>query len=137
MNDGVNLLDRYIGSPIYGMAPEHGAALLLVLMVGIGALLVRLLANRGHTRSEALVLRYRSLPSTQRLLAWLLAISAASNLGMALGRMASPVSLWLIIVAGAQLVVGSRGSELACSGLFGSHRCADGQSRALSRRLHR
>jgi len=105
MNDGINLLDRYIGSPIYGIAPEHGIAILLVLALAIGSLLVRFLAHRGHGRSRAFRDRYRALTSTHRLFVWLLSLAAVSSLGMALGRMASPVSLWLFVAAGAQLFV--------------------------------
>jgi len=105
MNDGVNLLDQYIGSPIYGIAPEHGVAIFSVLVLAVGSLLVRFLANRGHGRSGAVRERYRSLVSTHRLFFWCLSVSAASTLGMALGRMPSPVSLWFLLAAGAQLVV--------------------------------
>ncbi|MFV1999380.1 MAG: hypothetical protein ACC654_03345 [Acidimicrobiia bacterium] len=105
MNDGINLLDRYIGSPIYGIAPEHGVAIVLVVVLAIGSLLIRFFANRGHGRSQALRERYRALTSTHRLFFWLLSVSAVSSLGMALGRMASPASLWLFVVAGAQLAV--------------------------------
>ncbi len=108
MNDGAALLERYVGNPIYGMAPEHEAAVLLVLVAGMAALFVRFLANRGHAGSEGLVIRYRALPSNFRLLVWLLVASAAANLGMALGRLTSPVWLWLVIVSGAEVFVAWR-----------------------------
>jgi len=105
MNDGINLLDKYIGSPIYGIAPEHGVAIVLVLVLAVGSLLVRFLANRGHGRSLAIRERYSTLVSTHRLFLWFLSVSTALTLGMALGRMPSPVSVWLLIAAGAQVLV--------------------------------
>ncbi|GMQ93332.1 MAG: hypothetical protein BMS9Abin12_0809 [Acidimicrobiia bacterium] len=105
MNDGGTLLERYVGSPIYGMAPEHGMAVLLVFVLVIAALVARRLARRGGRRSGSIVSRYGALSSVHRLLAWLLAISAAMNLGMALGRLDSGVGVWLLVVAVAELIV--------------------------------
>jgi len=104
MNDGGTLLEQYLGSPIYGIAPEHGAALLLLLSLVIGIVLNGWFARRGGRRSTATLLRYRALGTVHRLLAWLLAVSGVMNLGMALGRMDSAVGPWLLGVAAAEFV---------------------------------
>lgn len=105
MNGDVSLLDRYVGSPIYGIAPEHGMAIVLVLGLAMVAFAVRFLARRGGRRSGDLVSRYRVLPSVQRLLFSLLAVSASMNLGMAMGRADSLVGEWLFAVAIAEVAV--------------------------------
>lgn len=105
MNDGINLLDQYIGSPIYGIAPEHGLAVVLVVVFGIGSLVIQFLAKRGHARSGALRQRYIALVSTQRLFVWTMGASAVLSLGMGLGRMPSVESVWLFVATGAYVVI--------------------------------
>ncbi|MCL1595287.1 MAG: hypothetical protein M3132_13135, partial [Actinomycetia bacterium] len=105
MNDGTNLLDRYIGSPLYGMSPDHGLAILLVIGLGIAALLVRWFAGRGGERSGALMVRYSSIPSLHRLLVWTLGIAAALNVGMGIGGPNPAVGAWLLGIAAAETAV--------------------------------
>ena len=86
-----DLLDRYIGSPIYGMAPEHRLAVVLVAAVVIAAGIAFLGARANHPPAARLIGRYRALPSLYRFAAWLLAVISAMNLGMGLGRLAGAV----------------------------------------------
>ncbi len=108
MTDGARLLERYLGSPLYGMAPEHGIVVLFVSVLVIAAVVNGWLARRGGARSEAVLSGYRTLGSVYRLLVWLIAVSGAMNLGMALGRSGSPVGVWLLVVAVGEFVVLAR-----------------------------
>ena len=105
MNDGTTLLDGYIGSPLYGISPDHGLAILLVIGLGIAALAVRWFAGRGGERSSTLMERYRGLPSLHRLLAWTLGVSAAMNVGMGIGGSNPAVGAWLFGIAAAETAV--------------------------------
>ncbi len=105
MNDGGTLLERYVGSPIYGMAPEHGVAVLFVLVLVIAVVANGWLVRRRGRGFEAIPERYRALDSVHRLLVWLVAVSGVMNLGMALGRSGSLVGVWLLVVAVAELIV--------------------------------
>lgn len=105
MNDGGRLLERYVGSPIYGMAPEHGMAVLLVSVLVLAVVANSWLVRRRGRGFEAIPERYRALDSVYRLLVWLVAVSGVMNLGMALGRSDSRVGVWLLVVAVAELIV--------------------------------
>lgn len=104
MNDGASLMERYTGSPIYEISAQHEGAIPLVMLLGVGVLLVRLLARWGHGRSQALVDRFRALLATERLFAGVILVAAVANLGMGLGQ-ESVAGLWLILVAVAQVIV--------------------------------
>ncbi len=99
-----DLLDRYVGSPIYGMAPEHRLAIVLVAATVMAAGILLLGARRQHPPAVRIVERYRALPSLYRFAAWLLAIVSAMNLGMGLGRLAGP-GTWLIAVGIAEAAI--------------------------------
>ncbi len=104
MNEGGALLERYVGSPLYGIAPEHGLAILAVFGLVLVVTTIGWSARRGNAMSEAVLVRYRALGSVHRLLVWLLGVSGVMNLGMAFGHFDSGVGVWLFIVATSQLV---------------------------------
>ncbi len=105
MTDGGTLLDRYVGSPIYGIAPEHGLVVAAVVIVAVVGALIGLAARRRWFPSPGIVSSYRELPSTYRLLVWFLAVATAMNFGMAAGRLPSLAGWWLMGVAVAEAVV--------------------------------
>lgn len=105
MNAETTLLGKYVGNPMYGIAQEHGFAVLLVgLLIG-AAIVLRVIAALGGRRSLGLLTRYGSLDSVHRLLAWLLAISTVLTVGMGIGRLGTFVAIWLVGVGVAQGVV--------------------------------
>ena len=104
MNDGVSVIERYTGSPIYQISEQHEGVIALVILLGLGLIVVRLLARWGHGRSQAIVDRFRALLATERLLAGVILVAAVANLGMGLGQ-ESVAGLWLILVGVGEVIV--------------------------------
>jgi len=75
-----------IGSPLYDMLPEHVAALVLVLLMPIGAAAIVWLARDGRGWAQALVDGHAALDPSRRAVAWLLATSAVIHLGLGIGH---------------------------------------------------
>ncbi len=94
------------GNPLYDILPEHGPALMLVLLLPIGAWLLRRRAAAGDGSARRIVAAYLGLPAAYRLLAWLLAVSGAVHLGLVFGHGSGGVRLVFLAaaVAGALVV---------------------------------
>src|SRR3989304_1212236 len=69
------------GSPLYDVLPKHGLGVLLVLLLPVAAWWVRR-GSRGARWAGRFLEQYRGLPSTHRLLFWLLLASANNHLGL-------------------------------------------------------
>lgn len=91
--------NNYVGSPMYGVIPEHEAAAAMVLILVGGAWFMRRRAARGSSWAVSWVGGYRRLPKVHRLLAWLLAISATVHLGLVFGHEPSTYSVLYAIGA--------------------------------------
>ena len=73
--DAGQIIDSYVGSPMYAVIPEHAPAVLfLVAMYGAFWWMRR----RGSSRLDS----YHRLPKVHRFLAWLLAISGVGHLAL-------------------------------------------------------
>ena len=70
------------GSPLYDVLPKHGLGVLLVLLLPMAAWWVRRRGSRGARWAGRFLEQYRGLPSTHRLLFWLLIASATIHLGL-------------------------------------------------------
>ena len=85
--------NEYTGSPLYDVIPEHEAAVVAVIVTVVGTWWLRHRAKRGKPRASAWVAGYRRLTLRHRLLAWMLALSAAIHYGLVLGHEPSAYSL--------------------------------------------
>ncbi len=99
---------EYIGSPLYQVIPEHGAAFVAALLLLAGGWWLRRTARRGGPRSVALVGAYRQLSPVHRFLAWLLLTSSAIHAGLVLGHEASFYTVLYLSDALALFIVGRR-----------------------------
>ena len=85
-----DIIDSYVGSPMYLVISEHGPAIFfLVAMVGAFWWMRR----RGSTRLD----RYHALPLVHRFLAWLLAITGVGHLALILTHEPSVYSVLYLI----------------------------------------
>jgi hypothetical protein len=107
--------DGYAGSPLYAVLGEHRAGLVAVLLAGAACWLWwRAAAGSGLPLPPALRAGYRRLPAHHRLLAWLLAASAAIHLGLAAShgltwRLAAfPLAAVAALETGRRLLLGRR-----------------------------
>lgn len=71
-----------VGNPLYDIAPVHAAAVVAVLLMPVGAWLVRQRAARSSARAARLVEGYDRLPAADKFAAWLLAVSAVVHLAL-------------------------------------------------------
>lgn len=69
--DRADVVDSYLGSPLYGFIPEHEGAVLAVAILGLWYL------AWGHRSEGRWMTAYRGKTPVERLLVWLLAITAA------------------------------------------------------------
>lgn len=74
-----------IGNPLYDVLPEHVLALVTIALLPVVAWLVRATAGPSGVRRE-IVASYARLRATERLAVWLLLVSAASHVGLALAH---------------------------------------------------
>ena len=128
----IAISNDYVGSPMYGIIPEHDAALALVFLLFGGAWFVRRRAASGSAWAANWVSDYRRLTKVHRLLAWLLAISATVHFGLVLGHEPSTYNVLFAIGSGAltwvlfQLVRGKpwkRWTKLSYSARWSVTRC--------------
>jgi hypothetical protein len=114
------------GSPLYSVLPEHLPGLLAVALVPLLAVILRWSGARGGARTSALVSGYRTLPSDERFLVWLVASTAAVHLGLIAGEWPRPIALAFLADALAllfvlrRLLLGGRWHRLARLVLFAS-----------------
>jgi hypothetical protein len=114
----------YVGSPLYRVIPEHAAAWLALGLLLLGVLILRRRSDRG--RPSVIVAGYRTLASDKRLLAWLIASSAAIHTGLALGNKLDiyaagfAIDSALLFVVARRLVLGQRWRRWAALVLAGS-----------------
>jgi hypothetical protein len=101
-------LGDYVGSPMYEIIPEHGPAVIAVLLLAIAAWFVRTAAHRGHRWATPFVADYRSLPLVRRFAAWLLLIAGTVHLGLVFGHELSWYSVGYAVVGVAELEVARR-----------------------------
>ena len=104
-SDSGSVIDTYVGSPMYRVIPEHGAAIGGVLALVASVWLVRRLARRGNPRAQAVVTRYRALSVVTRFALWLVAVSATVHLGLVLGHELSVYTGLYLVGAGALFAV--------------------------------
>ena len=101
--DGVpessEVIDGYVGSPMYTVISEHNAALITLLLFMVGTWVLRRAARSGRPAAVRWVDAYRGLPSTHRVLAWLLGASGAIHVGLVLGHEPSGFSVLYLIDA--------------------------------------
>ncbi len=115
-----------MGSPLYDIAPDHVAALVAVALLPVAGWLVRWRATAGGQASARLMAGYDELPPLHRFLTWLLLVSAAVHVGLALGHGSPGIRLLflldaaLLAVGARQLVVGGRWRALGVIVLLGS-----------------
>lgn len=106
--DPATVIDSYVGSPLYAVLPDHEAAVLAVLALGLWY------ALWGRRSGGRWMVAYRSLSPIHRLLSWLLAISAVVHLALALSHGPSGYSLGYglgaigLIWVGRRLLAGGR-----------------------------
>ena len=112
-----------IGSPMYDMDPSHGLA---VAAVAILPLVVWLARQLGGTRIARLSAGYAALAPIHRLAFWLLTVTSAAHLGLAVNH-GSPVLRLLFLIDGVllaeaarRLALGRRWRALAAFLLLGS-----------------
>ncbi len=95
--DGVpntsEVIDGYVGSPMYTVISEHNVALIALLLFLAGTWVLGRLARSGRPAAVRWTDAYRSLPPTQRMLAWLLGASGAIHAGLVLGHEPSGYSV--------------------------------------------
>ena len=112
-----------VGSPLYDMDPAHGLAVAAVAVLPIVLWLGRALGGAGAAR---LVAGYDALEPIHKLAFWLLAVSAAAHLGLALGhgspglRLLFTIDAVLLAEAARRLALGRRWRPLAAALLLGS-----------------
>jgi hypothetical protein len=101
--DGVpspsEVIDGYVGNPMYTVASEHNAALITLLFLVVGTWLLRRLARSGRPAAVRWVEAYRALPPTHRMLAWLLAASGAIHVGLVAGHEPSAYGVLYLVDA--------------------------------------
>ena len=73
--DAGQIIDSYVGSPMYAVIPEHAPALLVLLAMFFT---FRVMRRRQSPRLAS----YHRLPMVHRFLAWLLAISGVGHLAL-------------------------------------------------------
>lgn len=95
----------YSISPMYGILPEHEAAIILLALPPILFWLAARRAASHESWSRSLADGYTRLSGAHRLAAWLLAESAAVHLGLALGH--EPGSWTVAYAIGAALLTGA------------------------------
>ncbi len=93
----VTTSNDYVGSPMYGVIPEHEGAVGVVLLLVAGAWFMRRRARRGSSWAVNWVEGYRRLPKVHRLLAWLLALSAAIHFALVLGHEPSTYTVLYLV----------------------------------------
>jgi hypothetical protein len=81
--DGAAAAAEVVGSPMYDMAAEHGLAVAAVALLPVAAWLARAF---GGPRVARVVAGYDSLPPLHAFAFWLLAVTAAVHLGLAVGH---------------------------------------------------
>jgi hypothetical protein len=92
-----------VGNPLYHVLPDHVPGLVAVAVLPVAVWLIGWLARQGGL-AAAVVAGYRPLPAHERFVAWMLLVSAAVHLGLALG--AEPPMLGALFVLDAALLLG-------------------------------
>lgn len=112
-----------VGSPMYDMDPTHGLAVAAVALLPIAVWLARRL---GGQRIERIAAGYDGLRPIHKLVFWLLAVTSAAHLGLAVGhgspglRVLFVVDAVLLAESARRLALGRRWRPLAGVLLFGS-----------------
>jgi hypothetical protein len=105
--DGVSntseVIDGYIGSPMYDVISEHNAALIALLLFLVGTWVLRRAARSGRPAAVRWVDAYRALLPTHRMLAWLLGASGAVHAGLVIGH--EPSGSSVLYLADAVLMI--------------------------------
>ena len=97
--DTSEVINGYVGSPMYTVISEHNAALITLLLFLVGTWVLRRSARSGRPAAVRWVDAYRALPPTHRMLAWLLGASGAIHVGLVLGHEPSAYSVLYLIDA--------------------------------------
>ena len=95
--DVAEVVDSYVGSALYEVIPEHELALVMALALGVGVWFARRLRPRMLSRIDR-------LPAMDRMLAWILILTAVIHAGLALGHELSGFTLLYIAGATAPVV---------------------------------
>lgn len=112
-----------VGSPLYDMDPSHGLA---VAAVAILPLVLWLARHLGGARVAGIAAGYDALAPIHKLAFWLLAITSAAHLGLAVGhgtpglRLLFVLDAVLLAEAARRLALGRRWRLLAGALLLGS-----------------
>lgn len=120
---GVSAAGATVGSPLYDIAPGHELAVAAVAVLPVLAWVVRTL---GGVRIVRLVDGYDGLPAIRKLAFWLLAISAAVHVGLAIGHGGPGLRLLFVLDAAVlaeaarRLALGRSWRLLAAAVLLGS-----------------
>jgi len=122
-SDAVAVAGAVVGNPMYDMAAGHGLAVAAVALLPLEAWLARAVGGRRIAR---IVVGYDALPPLHRFAFWLLAITAAAHLGLALGHGGPGLCLLFVLDAillaetARRLAIGRAWRLLAACLLLGS-----------------
>jgi hypothetical protein len=78
--DRADVIDSYVGSPLYRVIPEHEPAIAGLLVLGLWY------AIWGRRSNAAFMTAYRRLSPIHRMLAWFLAVSGVIHLALAIAH---------------------------------------------------
>ena len=97
-----------IGSPLYRVVPHHAPALVAAALVPVALWLTARRGDTGGRIAAPLVDGYRRLPAQNRLLVWLLLVTAVVHVGLIPGEERPVLRLLFALDAAALLVVARR-----------------------------
>ena len=101
----VRSVGDYIGNPMYGVIPEHRAALVAIVIAAAGLWFLRRSARTGGRRSSKYVAEYQALAPMHRLLFWLISAAGIVHVGLVFGHEPGAYSAAFLVGALAELWV--------------------------------
>ena len=103
----VRTVGDYIGNPMYAVLSQHEFVLLALSLLGVSALVVRMLGER-RTILKGLRGHYRALSSVDRFLWWLLVVAGTVHIGLVVGHEWTAISAAYAIGGLAQFALARR-----------------------------